>query len=355
MSRIELMNNENQVIQSVDYTATSTQSKKRKPCWPPEVFPNPYVPPPSSSPYEYDDEKEQPSSPSQQQQQPMPVASSNDVFNVPSPFDVQPLDDHVSELNAYRRFYYKRKHKQDIISMKDLHNDSSDDEEGDYIGEDDSEDEYEIEQQRKETLRQEVETFHAQYNYNMDKIRKKRETHWKRMDIRKKWCFICDYKFKTKSEDRFHDLESLQTYWMKNIGRMKLKWIIGAIQDKFLTDFAIHLPKRSIDPYTNHIKPHHWWSPISIYEHFIEHDPIPYTYSTMRLKSSMKLLRDCEDAMRRKDLATGMMIIDGNLFKQRKQLIEEIRMFQSFLDKTNESTSTSSSMMAAMNTASAKQ
>jgi hypothetical protein len=141
---------------------------------------------------------------------------------------------------------------------------------------------------------------------------------------------------------------------LANIGKIKIPLIVSAIQDKFLVDFRPYLPIRSIDPYTGHVKPAHWWNPTVIAEHFLEHDPHPYTYNTMRLKSSMKLLRDCEDHMRRKDLASDLMVIDRSMFQQRKQLIEEVRMFQSYLNKSSENSSAASSMMAAMNTASAK-
>jgi hypothetical protein len=377
MPSIEQLNEHNEVIVYQQYVPKKKPNKKRK------------ITLDDIRPFIARDENEEdpeqpPGSPQEPSSIPNDISSAslfhrprgrpprNEVGNHIGPNNVcaQPLLELKTKLDPYRRigFQYSKKRKviiDDINESEDeeeekhqqesyLRSDDEDQSDQEETEEDQQDQEDLLEKKRLELQREQIDAYHATYKYNPKKIEHKRETYWILQDIQKQWCFICAYKHNTKQKNRFRDLDELQMYWDESIVVCDLRIIIHDIQDKYLADFRQWLPIRSIDPYTNKPKPPHWWSTESIAQHFLQHHINTHTYSVFRKKKCLELTDDVERNLRKHDVLTGEILLDPRLFTQRKSLLDEIRMFDTYLQKTHESNSAQLSLLTAMNQSASK-
>lgn len=271
--------------------------------------------------------------------------------------DTEDRDRRVSKRWMKRMKLMKRSNDDDDDGHGHDH-DSDDDDDGDGDGSDDEYDPlhmYEEEEQAWQDKQQrQIEAYRMKCNYDVSVIQKKREIYWMLRDVKKKWCFLCEYTRSTRAKQRFRDLSQLEDYWMKSIKIMSIQHIAQAIHKRFNTDFRWHLRPRSIDPYTGQTKPPHWWNLRTIATHFLKHDVKEYTHTAISLKSSLKLLELCDKNIQQRDIATGKTFIDHRLYQQRKQLIDEVRILEGRLKQMSDSSDQQHSMNTAIQTAVAK-
>jgi hypothetical protein len=283
----------------------------------------------------------------------------------------------VDHINPYRRFHFEKRHKR-ALTIQDIYNSSDDEDEDELKAEralarkylnkrfglrgddesssssddDDEEGEVGTASERKKALEAKVQAYRAKCGHDMNKVRRKREKFWKMRDIQKKWCAICALQHKSKAGERFQDIGQLERYWLENLGRMSIEKTIKSIHIYHLAECRPFYLKRSIDPYTGLPKPAHWWSPISIAEHFMEHDCHPYTFNVLQLQKAKDLLAQCEAAMPRFDVTIGTTYLDHRTFLQRKALLLQIHELQTHITRYKEQSSATHSLITAMNAAS---
>lgn len=256
--------------------------------------------------------------------------------------DEEDIDEIKAENALARRYLNKR------FGAGEEEDDSSSDDDDD---DDEKEEGRGSAKERRKRLEAKVQAYRAKYGHNMAKVRRKREEYWIARDIQRKWCALCTLKHKNKAGERFKDIDQMERYWFENLGRMTLEKTIKAVHIYHLVSCRPFYPKRSIDPYTGSPKPPHWWSTISIPEHFMEHDRHPYTYNVLQLQKSLDLLAHCESAMLRPNITIGKDELDHTCFLQRKALLLQIEGFNNYITKYKEQSSATHSLVTAMNAA----